>query len=251
MKEVMNQILEQFQKASLSEAEGIGVNNRTDTKYLFSEMLLPDVLKMLADEYRILETDKTILNSYENSYYDTSDFNLYLNHHNQRANRYKVRYRKYLSSGKGAFEIKEKTNKDRTFKHRLFLESKPEKSQPDVMAYVAQHTNYTFDNLHESLLVSYKRLCLINSKHQERVTIDLDLVFKTGSQTHKLNNIVIAEVKQSGKTESVFRQIMHRLHINETSVSKYCLGIIFTRPWIKHNNFKPLLQHINNLTHAK
>ena len=69
----------------------------------------------------ILQIDGKRKHDYKSLYFDTEDRKFYNDHHNQRVNRYKVRYREYVDSGLVFLEIKCKNNKGKTIKKRLML----------------------------------------------------------------------------------------------------------------------------------
>ena len=79
----------------------------------------------------------------------------------------------------------------------------------------------------------------------------MNLTFTNPASLHEeicVNDIAIIEVKQS-KT-SVLNGIiaaLRTMRIPPSSISKYVLGLILTRPEIKHNAFKPLLHKINKI----
>jgi hypothetical protein len=103
---------------SLAEMDRVKLQNRTDTKFVFNVDLLPTILSELVPYYSILEIKEKRINSYQTLYYDTKDFLSYLRHHNGKANRIKVRFRKYIESELVYLEVKNKNNKSRTIKTR-------------------------------------------------------------------------------------------------------------------------------------
>ena len=78
--------------------DSVSLMNRTDTKYIFRIEQLPAFIEEIANDYKILDVDGNRINSYETLYYDTADFQMYIHHQNGKANRYKVRFRKYVES---------------------------------------------------------------------------------------------------------------------------------------------------------
>lgn len=105
--------------------------------------------------------------------------------------------------------------------------------------------------LDTTLINTYNRITLVNKDKTERCTIDVNLTFTNPASLHEeicVNDIAIIEVKQS-KT-SVLNGIiaaLRTMRIPPSSISKYVLGLILTRPEIKHNAFKPLLHKINKI----
>jgi len=101
-------ILQNFQPISLSEMDEVKLMNRTDTKFVLNRTLFNEVLPQLTSSYRVLEISDQRLSSYRTLYFDTSGFDLFLDHHNGKGNRFKVRIRKYVESNLFFLEIKNK-----------------------------------------------------------------------------------------------------------------------------------------------
>ena len=66
--------------------------DRTDTKFAFNISNLAEILEKLPEFYRIMEIDGERLHDYKSLYYDTDDRIFYLDHHNRRVNRNKIRF---------------------------------------------------------------------------------------------------------------------------------------------------------------
>ena len=63
-----------------------------------------------------------------------------------------------------------------------------------------------------------------------------------------LPGVAIAEVKRSQwSSQSAFVQQLHDLHIQPTSISKYCLAIMRFYPWLKQNRFKEIALQIQRI----
>jgi len=93
--------------------------------------------------------------------------------------------------------------------------------------------------LHPQIQNRYKRITLVSKGSLERLTIDLELIFKNDSQKMSLDQLVIAEVKQARfSQDSPFVQLMRTNGIRPTSFSKYCIGTSLLYPHLKSNNFK-------------
>ena len=100
-----------FQAISLSEMDDVKLMSRTDTKFAFNDIKLPVLLQKLSEHYRILEIEGERIHHYKSLYFDTEDRKFYLDHHNSRVNRNKIRFREYVGSGLTFLEIKLKNNK--------------------------------------------------------------------------------------------------------------------------------------------
>jgi len=95
--------------------------------------------------------------------------------------------------------------------------------------------------LEEKIWVNYSRITLVNKSINERVTLDINLTFINPEKKITLENIVVAEVKQDKAFQSPFCDLMHKNHIREGAISKYCLGICHLYEHMIQNNFKPFL----------
>ncbi len=228
--------------------EQVVLQDRHDTKCFFSLEKLSTILSELAGDYYVLDIKNINCLQYDSLYFDTPDLALYYEHHNKRSNRYKVRYRQYVESDRLTFfEIKFKSNKDRTIKNRrrcrdIEAQLPPESEQlKAVCPYLEQP-------LCPVVRIQYRRITLVNKNLSERVTIDLNLVFSNKNVEKSLPNLVIAEVKQDRlNRRSTILQILHKYHISPSNISKYCLGIIYCHSTVKSNRFKPLLQKVEKL----
>ena len=97
-----------FKPISLDEMNSVALMKRTDTKFVININYLPVVLNTLLKTYQILEIEGRRIMNYSSLYFDTEDFKFYLDHHNGRVNRTKIRQRKYVDSDLTFLEIKKK-----------------------------------------------------------------------------------------------------------------------------------------------
>lgn len=103
----------------LEEMEQVKLMNRTDTKYWFHFKHLQELLQEIKNDYFVLEINQKSELPYSTTYYDTLNNSMFLEHHNGKLNRYKVRRRSYVSSEICFLEMKFKNNKGRTIKKRI------------------------------------------------------------------------------------------------------------------------------------
>jgi hypothetical protein len=172
---------------------------------------------------------------------------MYRMHHNGHANRYKVRYRSYAESNTGFLEVKFRNNKGRMKKERIRQEDVPMQWSQQSLDFISTKTPYDPTVLKPSLWVKYQRITLVGKNSLERVTIDLNLEFMQGPGSRKINNLVIAEIKQSSRAKTAAGAIMKELKIRQDALSKYCMGIIQMYPQVKKNNFKEQVNLLNKL----
>jgi len=240
-------ILDTFEPISLEEMKSVKLLNRVDTKYTFHKKRLPDILNSLREDYRIFEVDHVRASHYETLYFDTANFNLYNQHHCGRLNRYKIRFRSYKDSNLTFFEIKFKNNKKRTIKERIRRDCIEEVIQGEVRDFLVKNTSVNPDDLMAQLWVDYTRITLVNKHSQERLTIDLDLTYRSGNKSVSYPKLVIAELKQDKCSKSFFALLMKHMHIHVGGISKYCFGIYSVHENIKTNNFKQKFRIINKI----
>lgn len=241
-------LLAQFSPISLAEMDGVALLNRTDTKYVLTINQLYEALLVLPQHYRLLEINQVRLNHYQTLYFDTPGFDLYLAHHAGRRDRVKVRSRQYVDTHRSFLEIKHKTNKDHTVKHRLPTPGFITHITDDMDAFLHTEMPCMTLNLEPKLGNTFSRLTLVSLHRSERLTLDVQLQFATHEAAITLSGIAIAEVKQTGRNpHSDFIQQMRAMKIQPMGFSKYCMGVSLLYPQVKHNNFKPKLRWLNKL----
>lgn len=113
--------LNAFESHSLADQSSSALMDRVDTKYLIDAAELNQCLAELTAEYTVLEMNGCRGMAYDTLYFDTPGRQLYLDHHNGKLNRVKVRTRHYRATGERFLEVKVKTNKLRTSKQRMVL----------------------------------------------------------------------------------------------------------------------------------
>jgi len=260
MKTVLTPILEEFDKISLAEMDGVMLMNRTDTKFVFPTHQFFEVLKPLIDHYRILYVNDEGLNKYHTLYYDTNELKFYTQHHNGKLNRYKVRFREYADSGTCYLEIKFKTNKGKTIKNRIKKRHIEQELSQKSMEFIEGEVPVNGHELHAKLWNRFSRVTLVGKTFPERVTIDLNLNFKKEDKTIGLPGLVIAEVKQEKyNVDSPFIKVMKNFRIQPMRISKYCIGSVLLnnatktnlfKEQFKYNRFKPKILTLNKLEYG-
>ena len=244
----LDNIIATFDPIHLDEMSGTQLMNRVDTKFLITFPQLIAVLPELKEHYRILEIDHLRLPQYESEYYDNESLDFYIDHHRQKVNRFKVRFRKYVESDLSFLEVKHK-NKGRTDKQRIMVKNLPGTMSEEHAKFV-HSTGVDNENLNYILTNKFHRITLVGKKHVERLTFDINLEFSGNNTSKMLNNLVIAELKQERLSRrSPFYQIMKRMLIRPYRLSKYCIGVIelYGKENIKYNRFKRKLLRIHKL----
>lgn len=246
MNELQN-ILNDYQSVSLKEMDGVKLQNRTDTKFLCTASQLSDILNKLKDRYQVLEIDGRRIMSYQTVYFDTENFDLYLNHHNGKLNRYKIRVREYNESDIRFLEVKFKNNKGRTLKSRIKRNDTYIQFTSKELEFLNGELPFSPSELKVQLFNTYKRVTLTNQI--ERVTIDFDMNFNNEAQQFfPFPSLVIIEVKQEKQSiNSPVISLLKEYHIRSKGFSKYCIGTNMLFPHLKANAFKEKINHVNNL----
>ena len=227
-----------FEATSLDEMNAIKLLNRIDTKYVFNQRKLNDLLENLKEHYYILEIEGKRLMSYENEYFDTSDFLLYNKHQRGMLNRTKVRIRKYVESNLSFIELKRKNNKSRTIKNRIVIEQNEDINSERITAFLENNSDLKVVDLKERLSINFQRITLAHKNLEDRCTIDINLEATWKNKKYKFENLAIAELKQEKfKHSSNFNMTLKKLHIYSGGFSKYCFSFFNLNTALKKNNF--------------
>lgn len=243
-------LIKQFNPITLSEMDSVKLMNRTDTKFTFKSEHLLDILSRMVDFYHILEIDGKRIQDYRSLYYDTKERKFYLDHHNQRVNRNKIRFREYVGSGLIFMEIKLKNNKGRTIKKRIKVSEIPLVLNEEHKKYINQIIGSNLD-VSPKQWINFSRITFVHKTKKERLTIDLDLTFRDQNGMGDLKDIIIAEVKQEKMSRlSDFMIIVKEMSILPMRLSKYCVSTMQLDSNIKKNRFKKKLLFINKLKSA-
>ena len=232
----------------LHELDSVSLLNRVDSKYVLTFLQLDEVFQCLQANYSVLEIAGLRVFSYENNYFDTSNFLFYNDHHNGYVNRIKVRSRRYVDTNLCFFEIKKKVKIDRTYKYREQI--------PEILTYlnddrkqlIQDYTRKKITDLNLILKNNFNRITLVDKNFTERITIDTNLTYTENDKELHFGNFAIIEVKQSKRNNnSAISAYLKEKHIREINISKYICGVLLMKPNIKKNQFLPLIKVINNI----
>ncbi|MGB0805696.1 MAG: polyphosphate polymerase domain-containing protein [Salibacteraceae bacterium] len=236
---------------SLQELGAVDFDSRIDTKFVFHKDKLPEFLSRIKNDLQVLDVNGDRLFQYENLYCDSNDFEFFKRHHSGFGNRSKVRVRKYSDKGPFFFEVKKKTNKGKTVKHRIPIESFNKFENPDTENSLVDNTGFSFETLSKRTGIDYKRMTFSNLAFSEKLTVDFDLVAKNKTDKFKFENLVIVEVKQiKYSSRSPFIAQLKKLKIYKTSFSKYCASVAVLNSDLKQNRFLPIIKNINKIARA-
>lgn len=246
MDSITNTLTDNFDVIHLSEMDKVKLMNRIDTKYWFPLSNLPNLLKLVQDDYFILEINKKEISSYKSTYFDTDKYAMYTAHHNGKLNRFKVRKRRYLDTEVNFLEVKFKNNKGRTIKKRIKIENDNMVLTENEKDFVEAFTPFKSIDLKPVLTNEFKRITLVNKNFKERCTIDFNISFKYENNVSDLPDFTIVEIKSDGKnTNSSLSKVLKEKRIKSSGFSKYCIGMAYINKNIKKNSFKNKLLKIN------
>jgi len=235
-----------FDSLTLEELDKVKLLNRVDSKYVIHIKDFPMILGEIQSDYKVLEIESKRIHRYESLYFDTVDFDLYKYHHNDKQDRFKVRYRKYLDTSLCYFEIKYKEKGNRTNKIRAKrIDISTTLSEADIK--MIEHDLIKGEMLQEKVWVYFDRITIANNNFKERVTLDLNIRFDNKKIVKSFPELVVCEIKQekSSYTSSVIKACTKR-HYEQTGFSKYSTAIAMMEE-VKNNNFKPNFIKINKL----
>ena len=245
-------ILDSFNPISLDEMSSIRLMNRIDSKYLANEEQLKQLLLMAQGEYMVQAINGVRQSEYSTQYLDDRYNTMYLNHHNGRLTRQKVRIRTYVDTGDNFFEIKLKNNHGRTKKKRIHLTGTDTYIQDGAAQFLEEHAMLSIPLCDMMPKVSnrFKRITLVNNAKTERLTIDRKLSFHNNETDadRNMDNLVVIEVKRDGNTYSPIQDLLREVRIFPSGFSKYCIGMALTTPGIKRNMFNEKIRNIGKIT---
>jgi len=247
-------ILDRFRGIDLAQMDSIKLMNRTDTKYLTDINTLKDIL-MHAQScgYLVFDISGKRVQDYKSLYYDSPALQMYLDHHNRKLVRQKLRTRCYGITGQTFLELKTKNNHGRTKKKRIEIESGQyymnELSENQIVEWLNGKISYPIDNMTPTLETVFNRITLINPEMTERSTIDFNLSFNNvaNGKSAEMTGLAIIEVMQDGNNPSQLREIMRELRVKPIRISKYCVGIAMTDNSAKSGRFKQKILLINKM----
>lgn len=232
-----------FRRADPAMLAGRELLRRTDTKFALPTPLVPQLLRTLQPDYRVLEAAGNRLARYETLYYDTPDSRCFNDHRRGRSPRHKIRVRHYLDRRLTFLEIKcggkwRKTHKFR--KQRTFRDSELSATDLD---FIRTHTGLDVSRLEPQLWTNFSRLTLLAEHEAERVTMDTALAFVGAAGETQVGSCALVEVKQPRLTQqSTVMRALRRLRIRPLSVSKFCVGVVLTDADTRPGRFIPVLK---------
>ncbi|MCQ2095896.1 MAG: polyphosphate polymerase domain-containing protein [Bacteroidaceae bacterium] len=250
----IQEIINGMPPIGLDEMESIRLMNRLDTKFVTTKRHLIELLGMLQGKYYSQDIHSIRICPYRTTYFDTDDHAQYMQHHNKKGHRTKVRVRTYLVDGDVTFlEVKGKNNHGRTKKKRIRIDSLERAQETEgVCELVHRKTGFQFKSMHPVVQNLFDRITLVNMSKTERLTIDFNIRFhnfETGLDADS-DQLVIVELKRDGNVFSPVTNLLRDLHIHPTGFSKCCIGMCWTDPDLRQNNFKAKIRRLKKINNA-
>ena len=246
--------LAQLPPISLDEMSGIKLMNRTDTKFVTNKAHLARLLELAQGQYYAQQINDNRIANYRTTYWDTLGHRFFLEHHNGRAPRQKIRVRTYLDSDLTFLEVKTKNNHGRTKKKRITV---PSQEKTDVVGaggseFTEKLTGVTFNDIIPTVQNRFQRITLVNLGKTERLTIDFNVGFHNYETERDAvtGDLVIIELKRDGNVFSPVLDILRQLRIHPSGFSKYCIGSLMTNGRLKKNLFKKKMIRVSKLSGA-
>ena len=241
-----------FRPVSLAALEAkAGMLERLDNKYVVTIGVLADALPELQQHFDVLEIADRRAFTYETTYFDDERRSCYLDHHQGRRQRMKVRMRHYVDARLCFVEVKLKDRRGITVKKRL--DHDPARhGQLDARAI--DHVRrawrdlygYEFDRpLMRTVDMRYRRITLVSRQGGERMTIDTDLSFAGSDRSCSVDHGTFIIETKSANGNGVADRVLRALHQHPTpGCSKYCAAMAALREVGRVNRFLPALRKL-------
>lgn len=249
----INELLQHLEPITLEQMSSIRLMNRTDTKFVTNKENLAKLLEMAQGKYYAQFTNGAKVANYMTTYWDTDQHRFFLEHHNGRAPRQKVRVRTYMDSDITFLEVKTKNNHGRTKKKRVEVPCQEITGENGNEEFVCGLVHQSLNEMHPTVRNQFHRITLVNYGKTERLTIDYDVQFHNMETSHDANTgpLVIIELKRDGNVYSPVLEILRTLRIKPSGFSKYCIGSVMTNKSLKQNLFKLRLVKLSKLANTK
>ena len=247
------ELLQHLEPITLEQMSSIRLMNRTDTKFVTSKEKLVQLLEMAQGKYYAQFNNESKIANYMTTYWDTDNHRFFLEHHNGRAPRQKVRVRTYMDSDLTFLEVKTKNNHGRTKKKRVEVPCQEVTGENGNEEFVQGLVHQGLSEMHPTVRNQFHRITLVNYDKTERLTIDYDVQFhnmETGKDA-ETGPLVIIELKRDGNVYSPVLDILRTLRIKPSGFSKYCIGSVLTNKNLKQNLFKPKLVNLSKLSKTR
>jgi hypothetical protein len=233
--------------ATAAHAGRLDLQRRAESKFVMPAGAALALLPGLRLDYAVLPAGQVVLAAYRTLYFDTADLAFFHAHRRGRRVRHKVRIRHYPDRCLSFLEVKTRRGEDLTTKARRAREYGDSLLGSDDLAFVRARAAVERDLLPQAW-IDFRRVTLLGTERDERVTIDLDLRVTTASRVSSLADVAVVEVKQPRLDRgSVAMQTLRRAGWRPGGNSKYCWGIALTRPEVPTHRLWPDLRTLQGI----
>ncbi|MCO4745941.1 MAG: polyphosphate polymerase domain-containing protein [Proteobacteria bacterium] len=220
------------------------LQQRYDRKYMLDARRAAELVRDVGDGFQVIPGLPHRLARYDTVYLDSAGLVAYHDHRRGKPRRMKARVRTYVDRALSVLELKQRTGRGTTVKHRL------ERSTLGPLSDTEKEWLLGFGVRLDGppLRTRFARLTLLGAETPERVTIDTPLRFSEGSQDLTLAGLAVVEVKTGtpGQRSPVVRWL--RDHgLRSTSFSKYCVGRALLQPDLPRHAFSGALRRAAKL----
>lgn len=229
---------------------------RTDTKYIAQASHLGSIIGAFLPAYKILQIGNDNIFSYNTIYFDTQAMDFYMDHHQGKRQRKKIRTRYYKETNCSFFEIKFKDKGKTTKKRMEILNEEHGIHNEKTLQFIQKHNQILYNEpflktISPSVQIEYKRITLTDNTFTEKVTFDFDFIFTNCLDTQHTpithNNLLIIESK-GNKQNHTAMDILKSCGLKvQDKCSKYCIGANLTGLAPKNNTFKHVMKKIETL----
>lgn len=217
---------------------------RNDRKYIVAPQLIAEVIASLHPRVRALDVNERRRFPYESLYFDTLTWHSYLFTARRRPDRFKVRTRAYLHTGRCALEVKVKNGRGQTVKHRIDYDlAARQRLDSRAHAFLGEFTQVRrfAALLVPAVTTSYERTTLLIDG-ASRATIDFGVHATTpDGRALTLGDAVVVETKSLGAASALDRELWSR-GVRPATLSKFGTGLAAHHPELPANKWHRTLQ---------
>jgi VTC domain-containing protein len=202
---------------------------RVDRKYVLPRAALAAVLAGLCPTTRVLDIDGRRSFRYASVYFDTPELTSFRLAARRRRRRFKIRTRTYVDSAQCWLEIKTEGVRGGTVKDRLPYETAHHACLEPGREFIDAVVPVSGLAFAPVLVTRYHRTTLYLPDSASRVTIDVQLGWRTPGHDLWLPEVAVVETKSGSAACQVDRLLWGHGH-RPASISKYATGLAALRP---------------------
>lgn len=220
------------------------LQTRIDRKYVVPPALFGSLVAALGGRMAVLEIDGVRDFRYESVYFDTPALDSYRGAAHGRRRRFKVRTRGYLDAGMCVLEVKTRSGRGETVKHRMpYSPADRARLTAEGLAFVAEHAGLDApERLSPVLTTSYRRRTLVDLAGGSRLTCDAGLACTSvDGRSAALAGRLLVETKSPGPPTGPDR-FLWQAGCRPATFSKFCVGLAALHPDLPANRWHRALQ---------